>query len=130
MKQELVRLRLAQVSTSAPPYILTPIASTSGTQRQPLGTTENSQASSSSEGDSSSDAESDYSGGSCSRASFCSPSSERTRERPPYTSYRRWTLPRDTGREHSAFPYRRVPVEGSLRPPLPVHLPVYPFSSV
>ena len=93
LKQELVRLRLAQASTLAPPYIPTPIASTSGTQRQPLVAPESSQASSSSEGDSTSDAESDYSGRSCSRASSRSPSWERAKQRSPYTRYRRWTPP-------------------------------------
>ena len=60
LKQELARLRLAQASTSPPPYIPNPIASTSGTQRSLLVAPESSQASSSSEGDSTSYAESDY----------------------------------------------------------------------
>ena len=132
LKQELVRLRLTQASTSAPPYISSPIASTFGTQRPPLDAPESSQASSSSEGDSTSDAESDYSGGSCSRASSCSPSRERAKEHSPYTRYHRWTPPRDTVRGRPASPYKRAPVEVSQRPalPLPVHLATYPSSDV
>ena len=109
LRQELVRLRLAQASTSAPPYIPNPIAGTSGTQRQPLVVPESTQASSSSEGDSFE--ESDYLGGSCSRASSRSPSRERARECWPYTRYRRWTTPWDIVRVHPASPYRRAPVE-------------------
>ena len=144
LKQELARLRLAQASTSPPPYIPTPIASTSGTQRSLLVAPESSQASSSSEGDSTSDVESDYSGGSCSRASSHSPYRERAKERSSYTRFHHRTPPRDSVRGRPASPYesssRGVAETGSSSSSPLSYLPLcrrsppsstnYPYTSV
>ena len=123
LKQELARLRLAQASTSPPPYIFLafslyisgihfwlphPLRETLLVMRSR--TTPEGLAA----------------------GLHLIHLKEKAKERSSYTRFHRRSPPRDSVRGRPASPYRRAPVEVSQRPalPLPVHLGTYPSADV